>query len=269
MPVSGHAVGIMVNEYRAGTGGGPFTGSMARDDFIEFVLTENATAADLAALTFGSTDQQTRRMQGVFEFDLTTLNSALASSGQTSFLAGTIIVVKGAGLGSQNLTYSPTSGNTGNADAWSIELVAGQGAVDHAENRIDGNINMDPRGTVVWVSADDPPSSNIDTSGFIAAIGNDNNPGTIANAVRAQFGSSSILNSSFTTTRTIANTAASGGVSLVASTTSTMGSANSTAQQTWIENSLRAAAVPEPSRALLSLVAMLMITVRRRRAARN
>ena len=257
----------MVNEYRAATGG-PTTARMANNDFIEFVLTEDATSADLAALTFGNTTHQTNTIISVFQFDQTTLDSVLTTSGRSTFAAGTVIVVKGAGLGAQNLTYDPQATNIGTADAWSIELVAGQGAKDHPENVIDGVLDIDRRGTVVWVSTDNPPSNNIDTSGFISAIGHDDNPGVIANAVASQFGAGNILNASFATSRTVQNTGTGGAVSLSASTTSTMGAANSTANQTWIENSLRAFAVPEPSRALLSLIAISMTFIRRRRAQR-
>lgn len=268
VPVAGHAVGIMVNEYRV-VNGGPVNNRMANTEFIEFMLTTDATAAELAGLTFGTTTHQTNTIISVFEFDQTTLNNVLASSGRTTFAAGTMIVVKGNGLGAQNLTYDPNAGNLSNADAWSIELVAGQGAKDHRENVINGNLDMDRRGTVVWVSTDDPPSNNIDTSGFIAAVGHDDNPGTIANAVIAQFGSSNILNTTFTAgSRSVSNTGTGSSVALSASTTGTMGQANNATQQTWIENSLRAAAVPEPSRALLSLVAILLTTVRRRRSTR-
>lgn len=267
VPAVGGAVGIMVNEYRAGTGGST-TAKMATDDFIEFVLTENATSADLASLTFGDTTHNTKTMISVFQFDKPTLDGVLAASGQTSFLAGTIIVVKGSGLGGQNLSYDPQVSNVGNADAWSIELVAGLGATDHAETVIDGVLDIDRRGTVVWVSTDNPPSSNIDTSGFIAAIGHDDNPGAIANAVIAQFGAGSILNAAFPTARTVQNTGTDA-VALTASTTSTMGASNNATNQAWIENSLRAAAVPEPSRAVLSLIAITLAVARRRRSRVN
>ncbi len=257
----------MVNEYRTGTGG-PSSSKMADDDFIEFVLTTNATAAELAALTFGDTDHQTRRLNSVFQFDQTTLDSVLAGSGETSFLAGTIIVVKGGGLGGQNLTYAPQAANVGDADAWSIELVAGAGAVDHSETVIDGILDMDRRGEVVWVSTDNAPTSNIDTSGFIAAIGHDDNPGAIATAVSSQFGAGNILNATFATARTVSNIGSGGVVSLAASVASTRAAANSAANQLWIENSLRAFAVPEPSRAMLSFLAVSLLLVRRRPSRR-
>lgn len=263
-PGFGRAVGLMVNEYRAGSSNFS-TSQMGNDDFIEFVLTTNATSADLAALTFGDTNHQTSQLNSVFRFDQTTLDTVLANSGQTSFLAGTIIVVKGAWLGAQNLSYDPQSASIGDADAWSIELVAGQGAQDHPSSSIDGTLNVDRRGEVIWVSTDDPPSNTLDTSGFIAAIGHDNNQGAIADAVAAQFGAAAILTDSFPTARTIQNTGGST-ISLAAFTSSTMGAANNAANQTWIEESLRAFAVPEPSRATLCLIAMAGIWLRRRRA---
>jgi hypothetical protein len=96
---SAFAVGIMVNEYlNASTGGsepGPLLNKMAADEYIEFVITEDTSASTLASLTFGSTQAATSALKGVFGFDLTTLNSVLSAAGQTNFLAGTIIVVKG------------------------------------------------------------------------------------------------------------------------------------------------------------------------------
>lgn len=257
------ALGLMVNEYRAGSGGATTSG-MANDDFIEFVLTSNATSGELAALTFGDTDFQTDRLNSVFQFDQTTLDAVLAGAGQTSFLAGTIIVVKGAGLGPQNLTYNPLASNIANSDSWSIELVAGQGAQDHPGSPINGPLNVDRRGEVIWVSTDDPPANTLDTSGFIAAIGHDNNPGAIADAVTAQFGVAAILPSAFPTARTIQNIGDST-ISLAAFTTSTMAAANNAANQLWIEGSLRAFAVPEPSRTMLSLIALGCACFRRRR----
>jgi hypothetical protein len=260
------AVGLMVNEYRI-TNGGPAPFKFSSDEFIEFVLTENATAAELASLTFGDTNHQTSQINSVFTFDQTTLQSVLTTSGRSYFVAGTILVVKGTSLGAQNLSYNPLETNLSDADAWSIELVAGQGALDHPTAVVNGNIDMDRRGEVVWVSADNPPANSLDTSGFIHAIGHDDNPGAIANAVSTQFGSNHILNQTFpTTTRLVQNTGTGGSVSLAASTSASMGAPNSVANAAWVEGALRAIAVPEPSRVFLSLLALGMTILRRRRA---
>ena len=109
-PERASAVGLMVNEFRVGTGSAD-SFKMADDEFIEFVLTTNATASELASLTFGDTNHQTSRLNSIFRFDQSTLDLVLANAGATSFLAGTFIVVKGAGLGSQNLSYNPLSSN--------------------------------------------------------------------------------------------------------------------------------------------------------------
>jgi hypothetical protein len=78
-PDSASAVGLMVNEYRAGTGTQVIAG-MARDDFIVFVLTTHATAADLSALTFGDANPTTARLNSAFRFDQTTLDLVLAAA---------------------------------------------------------------------------------------------------------------------------------------------------------------------------------------------
>lgn len=256
------AVGIMVNEYKNTADNGTITNKMAADEFIEFVLTQNATASELAALTFGSTNGTTSALQGVFSFDLTTLNTVLTNSGQSQFLAGTIIVVKGNNLGAENLTYDPTVANASNSDAWSIELSAGSGAKDNAETVVDGNLAVDNQGAVIWI-ASGVPTSTTDTSKFIDAIGHDNAPGTIANAVISQFGANHILSQTIGAPKSVYNTA-DGVVSLTSSTSSTMGAPNGGSNTTWLVDSLRAAA-PEPSRSLLTVGGLAAILLQRRR----
>ena len=127
----------MVNQFRMGTGSAVGF-KMADAEFIEFVLMNHATAAELSALTFGDANATTSRLNSVFRFDQTTLDLVLANAGQTSFLAGTFSVVKGAGLGTQNLTSEPQASTLGDTDAWSIEPVAGQGALDHSTTVVNG-----------------------------------------------------------------------------------------------------------------------------------
>jgi hypothetical protein len=258
------AVGLMINEFRVGTGS-PDSFKMADDEFVEFVLTTNATASELASLTFGDSNHQTSRLNSILRFDQATLDLVLANAGKTSFLAGTFIVVKGAGLGAQNLTYNPLATNTANADAWSIELVAGQGARDHPETTVDGVFDLDRKGGVVWVSTDNPPVDRIDTSSFISAIGFDDKPGAVADAVVSKFGAGSILGESFTGARVVQNVGGSN-VSLVANTSATLGAPNNAMNASWIEGNLRFVAAPEPSRAFLILCALSAGIMRRRRA---
>jgi hypothetical protein len=262
LPLQLKAAAIMVNEYR-NTGGtvGPGT-KMVRDEYIEFVITETITAAGLASLSFGDANDATSMLQGVFRFDQATLDQALTNANLSSFLPGTIIVVKGVNLGAQSLAYDPLNGG------WSFELVAGQGARDHGETLINGNINFGNNGEVVWISSSNPPARNSDTSGFIHAIGHDNAPGLIATTVAAAFGSENILASTVTTGRSIANTGDTT-ESLVSSTTATMGQPNGGLNTTWIEG-LRSAspdvnAVPEPSRSLMTMIGMMALQSQRHR----
>ena len=259
-------IGIMVNEYRNAADNGTITNSMAADEYIEFVITQNTTASELASLTFGSTNATTSQLQGVFCFDLATLNTVLTNSGQSSFLAGTIIVVKGNNMGSENLTYDPTVANATNHDAWSIELSAGSGARDHSETTIGGNLAVDNNGGVIWVSST-VPTSTTDTSNLLAGLGHDNSPGAIANAVSTQFGSNHILSSTIGAPKAVFNTADET-VSISNSTTGTMGAPNGGTNTTWIVNTLRGA-VPEPSRAMLTLVGLAAALLRRARPARR
>lgn len=262
------AVSVMVNEFYNGSAGvGPGT-KMARDEYIEFVITGTTTAAELASLTFGDANDNTSQLQSVFQFDLATLEGVLSNSGVSAFQAGTIIVVKGIGLGSENLTYNPTALNLTDTDAWSIELVAGQGARDHSETRINGNMGFGNNGEVVWISSDVPPVNNTDTSGFVHAIGYDNSPGIIGQRVTQMFGSENMLTTTVTSGRAVSN---NGGAteSLVTSTTGTMGQANSLANTLWIVGGLRTTAalgiVPEPDRVSLLLVAAALMLLRRSR----
>lgn len=72
---------------------------MASDEFIEFLITTPTTASELASLTFGDTNNATSRISSAFAFNLSTLNGVLSSAGLTEFQPGSLIVVKGAGLG--------------------------------------------------------------------------------------------------------------------------------------------------------------------------
>lgn len=256
-----HGAAIMVNEYQnsnSSTTGGV---KMTTNEFIEFVLTESMTVAQLTALTFGDSESSTSTLQGVFQFDAATLTSALAPSGLSAFMAGTIIVVKGTALGAQDLNYNPLA-NLGSDDAWNIQLVAGQGAKDHAETTINGNLAIANQGDVVWI-ASGVPASNTDTSGFISAIGHDSVPGAIANAVISQFGAGSIMLSTLGSPKAVYNTADSV-VSLSSGNQGTMGTANGGTNSTWISG-MRASIVPEPSRAFLIGLGLQMLILGRRR----
>jgi hypothetical protein len=263
LAVSSGAVGIMVSEYKNAADNGTITNKMAADEYLEFVITENTSASTLASLTFGSANPTTSALQGVFSFDLTTLTNVLTSSGQSQFLKGTIIVVKGGNLGAENLTYTPTVANASNHDAWSIELTAGFGARDHSETAVDGTLSVDNLGGVIWVSSLVPVNAT-DTSGFIDAIGHDNAPGAIAVAVTTKFGASHLISSTLGAPKAVYNTADSV-TALSSDTTGSMGAPNGGTNTTWVVNTLRGA--PEPSRALLCLAGLLTALFNRRRPA--
>lgn len=262
LPLQLRAAAIMVNEYRnTGSTVGPGT-KMVRDEYIEFVITESITSAGLASLTFGDSNDATSMLQGIFRFDQTTLDQALTNANLTAFLPGTLIVVKGVNLGAQSLAYDPQNGG------WSLELVAGQGARDHSETLVNGNINFGNNGEVVWISSSNPPARNSDTSGFIHAIGHDNAPGLIATTVAAAFGSENILASTITTGRSVANEGDTT-ESLVSTTSATMAQPNGGLNTLWIEG-LRGVtpevnSVPEPSRSLMAMAGLMALQSQRHR----
>ena len=265
LPFQALGVGIMVDEFNVGSG--PVVAGMASDEYIEFVITQSTTAAQLASMTFGDTNSSTSQLQSAFQFNLGALQTALAGSGLSAFVPGTVIVVKGAGLGSQDLSYDPTASNVGNAGAWNIELVAGQGAVKASGGPVTGNFAPNTNGDVVWISSKSP-TSKIDTSGIVSAIGYDNSPGNIASSVISQLGSGNILRTTVASGSSISNV---GGAttSLVASSTGTMGVANGGVNGTFVSGLQQQSALalaPEPGRmGLLGFGAIVALARRRRK----
>ncbi len=259
LPAQLLGAGIMVNEYYNGSGTvGPGT-KMVKDEFIEFVITEPTTASSLASLTFGDSNDATSQLGGVFHFDQSTLQQALNNAHLSAFLPGTMLVVAGTDLGAQNLGYDPLNGN------WGIQLVAGQGALDAPETKINGNISIGNKGDTVWISST-TPTRNSDTSGFISAIGHATAPGLIATTVASVFGPQNILPTTIPTGTAVANVGDTT-VSLVATTTPTMGAANGGQNSMWIDG-LRfvgLVSAPEPSRSMLLLGSVGVFILRRQR----
>ena len=247
LPAQLMGAGIMVNEYYNGSGlVGPGT-KMVADEFIEFVIVQASTAASLASLTFGDSNEATSQLQGVFHFDQSTLQQALDNAHLSAFLPGTMIVVKGTDLGPQSIAYDPLNGN------WDIQLVAGQGALGSTGTKINGAISVGNKGETVWISST-LPARNSDTSGFINAIGHTSTPGLIATTVASVFGSENILPSIIPTGTAVANMGDTT-VSLAATTTPTMGTPNGGQNSIWIDGlrSFGPVPAPEPSRSVLLL----------------
>ena len=261
---SARGAAIMVNEYK-NNNGSPDASKMTTDEYVEFVLTENLTATELSSFVFGDSNSTTSTLVSAFQFDYTTLTSILSAAGRSDFLAGTIIVVKGSGLGSEDWSYNPNLTNVDDDTAWNIELVAGLGAKDHASTLINGNLDIAGQGDVIWI-ASTVPSSPTDTTSIIHAIGHDNSAGAIGDAVISQFGTGNLLIANIGAPKSVYNTAGAI-VSLTDSTGGTMGLSNGGGNSTWIQNELRLTAlgVPEPSRAILTLVALAAMTTRRTR----
>jgi hypothetical protein len=263
----GTAMGnIVVNEYfnsnTTATGGTKFN----RREYIEFAITQPMSAAELAALTFGDSNSSTTTLQGVFKFDEATLTNVLLGANLTEFLTGTLIVVKGNNLGAQNLTYNPLSTNLANHDAWSLELLPGQGARDHSENLINSDINISNSRDVVWISTDNPPSNSSDTSGFIDAMGHGTGQGVIGQNVIAEFGANHILNSALNSNRAVSNIG-DATVVLAQSNNATRATPNAGANAAWIASmrSSNFALVPEPGRSTLLFLGLSLLLLNRRR----
>jgi hypothetical protein len=259
------AASIMVNEYR--NANGSVVNKMDNGEFIEFVVTESLTAAQLANMRFGNSNATTSLINSVFRFNQTSLQSILTAAGKTVFLPGTFIVVKG--FGTANTSYNPLISNITNDDAWGIELVMGtspSGAVfDDPTGIVNGDLSVDQHGDVIWISSAAPTSAT-DTSNFIHAIGHDGSPGAIANFANTQYGT--LVSSTVGQPKSVLNIGNDTEVMDNFSTVSGPGAAfgmslgNSTANTTWIQG-LRG--TPEPSRAMFLMLGLVSFLTRRQR----
>ena len=245
LPAQLWGAGILVNEYYNGSGLVSPGTKMVADEYIEFVIVQESTAASLASLSFGDSNEATSQLQAVFHFDQATLQQALDNAHLSAFLPGTMIVVKGTDLGPQSIAYDPLNGN------WDIQLVAGQGALGSTGTKINGAISVGNKGDTVWVSSS-LPARNSDTSGFISAIGHTSTPGLIANTVASVFGAANILPTTIPTGTAVANMGDTT-VALAATTSPTMGTSNGGQNSLWIDGlrSVGLAPAPEPSRSML------------------
>jgi hypothetical protein len=260
-----HGIGIVINEFYATNTAIPNGSVMATNEFIEFLITAPTTASELASLTFGDTNNTTSRLSSAFAFNLSTLDGVLSSAGLTEFQVGTLIVVKGTGLGAQNLSYNPLSATISDQDAWAIELVVNQGFSQVATYPQGGPMNLNTnQGDVVWL-AQGTPSGGTTTSGFVDALGIETNLGRIANDAVNIFGTSAILNTSVANGSNAVNRSFTGGAPTLAAASRGTAGANANEINALRLDTLSLAGIPEPTRASLFAIALLSIAFRRRR----
>jgi hypothetical protein len=264
---SAHGIGIVINEFRATNTAIPTGSVMATNEFIEFLITAPTTANELASLTFGDTNNATSRISSAFAFDLSTLDGVLNSAGLTEFQVGTLIVVKGTGLGAQNLSYNPLSATISDQDAWAIELVVNQGFSRVATYPQGGPMNLNTnQGDVVWI-AQGTPNRATTTSGFIDALGIETTMGRIANDAVNIFGTSAILNTSVPNNGSNAvSRSFSGGAPILAAPSRGTAGTNAAEINALRLDTLSLAGIPEPTRASLLAFALLSVALRRRRS---
>jgi predicted extracellular nuclease len=155
---------ILINEFYRG---GNLTSG---DEFIELLLVEDLTAAQLESFFVG--DSTSAKASKFSAFDFTNLSS-IASN----FPAGTIIAVGGTGRFAQNTSYNPVGGD------WNILLNAGGSFLPNA-----GSSPADIAGDdIVWV--DTTSSGNtISPDGFAVEIGTGG--GAFVPAANVNFGGS-------------------------------------------------------------------------------
>ncbi len=100
---------VIINEFRRAVGG------FIDHEYIEFVLTQDQTAAQLESLYFGDSTAATAAKYGIYKFqNLSTISAA--------FKAGTIIVIGGGTtpIPTEDIVYNPIP--TGTDDDWNIKL---------------------------------------------------------------------------------------------------------------------------------------------------
>ncbi|HIK06262.1 MAG TPA: hypothetical protein IGS40_16355 [Trichormus sp. M33_DOE_039] len=208
---------IIINEFYRG--GNLTTG----DEFIELLLVEDLTAAQLESFFVGdSTAAKTSKFSA---YDFTNM-SAIAPT----FKAGTIITLGGTGAFSQDTSYNPNGGD------WNIQLNAGGSFLPNANSSNTGDIAGDD---IVWIDTTNTGAT-ISPDGFAVDIGTANS--TFTNAVNVNFGTSTnntgyALNSDATGATNIAHWTTG-----IAKIDTTPGQPNSGNNATYI-NSLRSSLV--------------------------
>lgn len=127
------------------------------------------------------------------------------------------------------------------------------------------NLNTS-QGDVVWI-AQGTPSSSTSTSGFIDALGVENNRGRIANDAVNIFGSSAIRSTLVPNGNNAVSRSYTGGALTIAAPSRGTAGSNSGQIDAIRLDTLNLAGIPEPTRASLFAIALLSLAFRRRRSA--
>jgi hypothetical protein len=163
---------IIINEfYRGGnlttgtTGANPTAG----DEFIELLLTQDLTAAELNSFFVGDSTSSKAAKFSAYDF---TNTGSIANI----FKAGTLITVGGTASVTQDTTYNPAGGD------WNIALNAGGSFLPNANS---GNTGDIAGNDVVWVDTV-ATGATISADGFAVDIGTD--IGAFTSAANVDFG---------------------------------------------------------------------------------
>jgi Calx-beta domain len=143
---------IIINEFYRGTT------LTTGDEFIELLLVEDLTAAQLDSFFVGDSTGTKLAKFSAYDF---TGTSSITSSIAPIFKAGTIITIGGTTrFTTQDTSYNPTAGD------WNITLNAGGSFLPNANAANTGDIAGDD---IVWV--DNNTGTTISTDGFAVDIG--------------------------------------------------------------------------------------------------
>lgn len=140
---------LIINEFRRAGNFDNATGN----EYIEFLLTADLTAAEMEALYFGDSLNPPNAKYSSYRF--TNLSNIA-----TTFKAGTIIVVKGQApsLGTQDLLYNPIPSGTN--DDWNIQLQFGKGFIIHTNPANGGDFAAND---AVWIDSSNTGVTSIDS----------------------------------------------------------------------------------------------------------
>jgi len=156
---------IIVNEFYRGSN------LTTGDEFIELLLTEDVTAAQLNSFFVG--DSTASKSSKFSAYDFTN-----AGSIASTFQAGTLITIGGTTAITQNTSYNPAGGD------WNIALNASGSFLPNANSGTTGDIAGDD---IVWIDSTNTGST-ISADGFAVDIGTAT--GAFTSAANVNFGSS-------------------------------------------------------------------------------